>query len=317
MLAKDIQKMNPKFLYQLLKGKNPVQSNIKPASVTTYESAISSLATILNMTWISQHIDSDLVEKMMKEDTGDGFSFAISAIYAFGEHLSVEELNIVVQACVDLYNHLPQKTLGNQSPNQVTQNLSESSWLWGFNVNVKQMDKRDWEELYNQWIDAMKDTEFGIWLEKFEQMFANMLEERVIYSEIYRLYGNQTLLSIMNWDIEWAKLFIDCAIKLNPKYLFALDFKKRIERGDYTKAWFFALMDKAEPFIDKNIFWKKIEDVTPENITSIVEALDSITPFLPKETSAYKYFQFLKQTGIRFETKEAVKTELKTIRKKK
>jgi len=110
----------------------------------------------------------------------------------------------------------------------------------------------------------MKQAEFKKALKKFNEVFAYLLEHKITYPEIYRIYANKGVCHFALGEAARGKFMLEISAELNSFYDFA---RQQIER--YKKDAF-AQVEKT----------KKEEDITRD--------------------IGYQYCQFLKKFKINF-----------------
>lgn len=128
------------------------------------------------------------------------------------------------------YNFCPQKELGGKSPLEKGEEQKEKGILPDIRISVSKFPPSDWGKKYSQALKYMQRAEFKKALRKFNEVFAYLLEHKITYPEIYRLYANKGVCHFALGEAATGESMLKISAELNPFYNFAKQQLKKFKK---------------------------------------------------------------------------------------
>lgn len=162
------------------------------------------------------------------------------------EQVSLRVIQELVNAIMDFYPHIPQKTLGSRSPLQAAQENDQTRTASDINMHTTMLGNSEMAEYYYEASDLLMRHETGPALKKYQQLFQYMTKNRITSSFLYRIICNYALAYFYDGNEIAGNYFLKQALKLNPNYDFAITTKKRYEAGELDQAVASEMIKRAE-----------------------------------------------------------------------
>lgn len=227
LLGKDKRELNPKILRDFF-SRETFKDNIK--DFPSLEEAEADFKEILTKYNLDQFLTVATVKEWIYNHPEDNpFNFVnllCSLLYPDIKNYS-NALTEILNSFNIFYNLCPQKGLGGKSPIEKSKEQEEKGIPADITISLSKFSPWAWGRKYNKALQYMKKEEFEKALKKFNEVFAYLLEWRITYPEIYRLYANKGVCHFALGEIKKGKFMLKIAAKLNLFYDFA---KEQLEK---------------------------------------------------------------------------------------
>ena len=206
-----------------------------PGTDITLAAAKGRLSELLHRYDLEQYVTIDTVERWCREAaTGKRSTTDIMSLLAglAGDILKLPALQGLINAAMDFYNVLPQPALSGKSPREKSADAGFGSR--GFSTEEREVGGRDFMKLVTDAHSLISSDYYPAAVEKFNTVFATLLEQKTVRPDIYRLFANAAVAHFgAGLEVE-GSLLLDKSLELNPNYDFAIMTKKKYDRGDFA-----------------------------------------------------------------------------------
>lgn len=283
IFRKDKNKLNPKILRDSFLGHRKPENPLK--NFSSLQEAEEDLKKVLRKYNLDQFVNTATIKEWIyNHSRTDSSTFELNLLCSLlypdmkDYHKALVEL---LESFNTFYNLCPQKELGGKSPFEKRKELDKKGIPPDLKMSCQPFPPINWGKKYGKALKYMKKAEFKKALKNFNEVFAYLLEHKITYPEIYRVYTNKGVCHLALGETEIGEFMLKISIAINHFYNFA---RRRLER--YKKGKYGFVVRKK----------KRREDISQD--------------------IGYQYYQFLKPLKINFAhiVKETLITNIKIKR---
>jgi hypothetical protein len=133
------------------------------------------------------------------------------------------------------YNLCPQKELGGKSPFEKSEEQEEKGIPPDLRMSLSKFSPSSWGKKYSKALQHMKQAEFKKALKKFNEILVYLLEHKITYPEIYRLYANKGVCHLALNEAAIGEFMLKISAELNPLYDFAKQQLKKYKKERFVR----------------------------------------------------------------------------------
>jgi len=257
---------NPKVIWDYFFREE--RETIPPKKFSTLKDAEENLQNVLTKFGLNKFVDSATIKEWIDNELVGELSTSLHLLLSLIP-LKRKDYNDawveITESLIQFYNLCPQKRLGGKSPSEKAREASEKGLLPDIKMSVSGNPIPTMYEKYHQVVESLNERDFDRALKKINRFFAYLLENRITYPEIFRVYANKAVCHLVRGELAAGKLFLEIALELNPFYRLAKRHLKRVSR--------------------------QFPDLSRESETKVIRDI------------GYQYYQFLKPLKINFAQK--------------
>ncbi len=249
IFKKEKGKLTPKFFRN---NNSKLENNPFTDNYPSFEEAEDELNGILKKYALDSFVTTKTIEKWIYESFFDnknnfGMNMLFSLVYPnIGEIEDV--LKEIMNSYNIFYNLCPQKEMGNKSPFERIEEKEEKDIPSDIKMSLYKFPYSSvWGKDYKMALKNMERGDFKKGLKNINKVFEYMLENKISYPEIYRLYANKAACHFASREVKIGRYMLEIAHNLNPLYPLAKRQLKKAETGNFPNP------KKREPDIYKDI----------------------------------------------------------------
>ncbi len=271
-------KITPKEALDLYKGDREERKDER-REPENRETAGKELQAAIENSDLNGMVDAATIERWIAEevekDNNHGIFHVMNMLQdLFSDQSGPEEIQAVMGAMMNLHNLRPHPALGGKSPMEAKKENEEKGTKPSplLNASAPQKSKEEWKNINDQVFQLMRESDFPRAYEKFEEIFAYLLNNRSIPREVYRLFANAVLSCWGSGEEEQGVHILNQALSLNPNYDFGKEMKEKYERGEYAQLIRFGQSQKINNRQERGPKWMP-EDLEKYSTSEILKIL--------------------------------------------
>jgi hypothetical protein len=256
-LSEAQDKITPKKALSLYKGKGSESKDDSAHNTESLpenlEEARKELETAIQHSSLKGLVGAATIEQWIVDEVEkDKYRAASNVVNMvqglFSDHTGREEVQLVIQAIMNLNNMLPRSDLNGKSPMEAKEENEKKGIgpLPMVDAPTPIKNRGNWKDLYDQMFEFMNNSDFLAAHQKCEEVFECLLNNKEIPREVYRLFANAALSCWGAGEEEQGVHILDQSLSLNPNYDFGVEMKDRYDRGEYDELIRFGRRQKLE-----------------------------------------------------------------------
>lgn len=228
--------LSPKDIFHLLSPANNSENfyDVQGDEKLTAEAAKTRLEELLRLYGLNKIVSVGVIDGWCR-DVGAGQrtpTEVLSLVAGLaGESIALRDLDALTKAAMDFYNTRPQKRLFGKSPQEKILEVGLGSK--GFLTDVAEIGGKKLLDMVMEAHEAMGKNEYFLAVDKFNEAFKILLEQKTAKPDIYRLFANAAIAQFGTGLEMEGKILLEKSLELNPNYDFALMTKEKYERGEF------------------------------------------------------------------------------------
>lgn len=208
--------------------------NYRPEFVGDLNEARENLSKALARNKLDIMVTAETVEEWIAKRTPKGKELAPLTMLAglLPEQPKQPDVELLLKAYHALYSVAPHNALGEISPREKARRSKHPFGSKGLTLHETKIPPEGGFGKIEEAHEAMQAADPAKAAALFNQAFALYQKTNTTFREVYRFYANAATAYFAGGDVRGGLTLLNIALKLNPNYDFALDLKKRYEKGE-------------------------------------------------------------------------------------
>ncbi len=226
---------NPKKVWEeYIKTKGP-----RPSldGYPTLPDAEADLNFILKKYDLDKFVSTALIKEWIYDEMGD-IDQLIALLMSLLDPKRIDYENTpkeILEKLNKFHNLCPKKRFNGKSPFDMMKEAQEKGLLPDFKFGITKILFPEIHKKYHDFLESITErNDYRGGLKKINKIFKFMLEKRISYPELYRLYANKAICHLALGNFEKGKFFLEIAVKLNPYYKFARRQLEKVKESGFV-----------------------------------------------------------------------------------
>ncbi|NQU82702.1 MAG: hypothetical protein HQ539_02015 [Parcubacteria group bacterium] len=266
LFCEDKSKLNPKVLRDSFTGSKDKESLPFPEESVSLESAEKDLKRVLVEYDLEGFVDTEIImEWIYNHSDSNPYTFELNLLCSLLQP-DMRNYNKALEEVLNTYNVFynlcPQKELGT-SPLEKTKEAKQKGIPPDLEMSRTEFPPLGWNKKYRKALQYMKKAEFKKALKKYNEVFDYLLENKVTFPDIFRLYTNKGVCHSALGEEKLGEFMLETSVLLNPFYDFG---QKQLKKFLKQKSNFAKIKKNKEEDVTKDIGWRYYQFLKPLNI---------------------------------------------------